>query len=166
MIPRGPRKEIRAHAEVKANEIEAPPQTETDAQAEAEGAGRALMHGRAPRQKGDRTERAIVRLLQDKGLAAERVPLSGSAGGRYSGDLTVPVLGRDLKCEVKCRGNGFRRLYDWLNGADVLIVRADRREPLVVLPMRLAAEIAARAEGRKACEGRLPFVAHPPIGDA
>jgi hypothetical protein len=47
--------------------------------------------GRASRDKGNRLERAIVRLLQGHGLAAERVPLSGAAGGSYLGDLTVPV---------------------------------------------------------------------------
>ena len=47
--------------------------------------------GKSPRQKGSRTERAIVRLLQERGLAAERVPLSGAAGGRYAGDVSVPV---------------------------------------------------------------------------
>jgi len=31
-----------------------------------------------------------------------------------------------------------------------LIVRADRKEPLVVIPLRLAAEVAAVAEGHKA----------------
>jgi hypothetical protein len=34
-------------------------------------------------------------------------------------------------------------LYPWLGDADFLVVRADRAEPLVVLPLRLAAEIAA-----------------------
>jgi hypothetical protein len=47
------------------------------------------------------------------------------------------------------RGNGFRELYRWLDGADLLIVRSDRREPLVVLPMKLAPEIAAIAEMKK-----------------
>ena len=102
--------------------------------------------GRASRQKGNRTERAIVRLLQERGFAAERVPLSGAAHGRFGGDVSVPVLGIDRRIEVKCRGNGFRELYRWLNGADLLIVRADRCEPLVVIPLKLAAEIAAVAE--------------------
>jgi Holliday junction resolvase len=105
--------------------------------------------GRASRQKGDRAERAIVHLLQERGFAAERVPLSGAARGRFGGDVSVPLLGRDLRCEVKCRGNGFRQLYDWLNGADLLIVKADRLEPLVVLPLKFAAEIAAIAERAK-----------------
>ena len=103
--------------------------------------------GKASRQKGNRAERAIVRLLQDKGFAAERVPLSGSAGGSYVGDLTVPVLGADRVVEVKVRANGFRELYGWLTGRDILIVRADRKQPLVVLPLRLAADVAAKAAG-------------------
>ena len=102
--------------------------------------------GRASREKGNRTERAIVRLLQERGLAAERVPLSGAARGRFGGDVSVPVLGRDLRCEVKCRGHGFAQIYDWLDGADLLIVRADRRDLLVIIPLKLAAEIAEVAE--------------------
>lgn len=105
--------------------------------------------GRGPRQKGNRAERALVRYLQDRGFAAERVPLSGSAGGRYCGDLTVPVVGIDRLVEVKVRGGGFRELYRWLEGRDLLIVRADRSEPLVVIPLKLAAEIAAAAERSK-----------------
>jgi Holliday junction resolvase len=105
-----------------------------------------MTSGRRSRDKGNRFERSLVRFLQARGFAAERVPLSGSAGGSYCGDLTVPVIGRDLCAEVKCRADGFRELYAWLDGRDLLIVKADRREPLVVLPLRLAAEIAMAAE--------------------
>lgn len=45
------------------------------------------MSGRRSRDKGSRTERALVRFLQSQGFAAKKVPLSGSAGGKYSGDL-------------------------------------------------------------------------------
>jgi hypothetical protein len=38
-----------------------------------------------------------------------------------------------LCLEVKARAEGFRELYSWLGGRDVLIVKADRQEPLVVL---------------------------------
>jgi len=90
-----------------------------------------------------------VRALQDAGFAAERVPLSGSAGGSYCGDLTVPLLGVDRIVEVKVRARGFAQLYDWLEGRDLLVVRADRREPLVVLPFKLAIAIAVAAELNK-----------------
>jgi Holliday junction resolvase len=104
------------------------------------------MGGRAPRDKGNRAERAIVKFLQDRGFACERVPLSGSAGGSFCGDVNIPIGGVDRVAEVKCRANGFRELYRWLEARDLLIIRADRKEPLVVLPLKLAAEIAAKAE--------------------
>ena len=50
----------------------------------------------------------------------------------------------DTTIEVKRRANAFARLYDWLNDRDVLIGKANRQEPLVVLRMSLAAEIAKR----------------------
>jgi hypothetical protein len=105
--------------------------------------------GRASRDKGNRTERAIVRLLQERGLAGERVPLSGAARGRFGGDISVPALGRDLRGEAKCRGNGFNRLYEWLEGRDFLVLRADRKPLLVVVTLELAAEIVAMAERAK-----------------
>src|SRR4029079_2488297 len=88
--------------------------------------GGGLMGGRASRDKGNRAERAIVKFLQDRGFAAERVPLSGSAGGSYLGDLTVSVVGIDRVVEVKARADGFKQLYAWLVDRDILIVRADR----------------------------------------
>jgi Holliday junction resolvase len=106
--------------------------------------------GRAPRDKSGRMERAIVRLAQDTGFGAMRVPLSGSAGGRYSGDISVPILGIDRIIEGKARANGFTRVYDWLEGRDALILKADRKESVVVLRIGLTAEIAVAAEQGKA----------------
>jgi Holliday junction resolvase len=105
--------------------------------------------GRKSRDKGNRAERALVRFFQDHGFAAERVPLSGAAGGSYLGDMTLPLLGADHVVEVKARADGFRELYKWLDGRDLLIVKADRREPLVVVPLALAAKIALAAESAK-----------------
>ena len=70
------------------------------------------------------------------------MPLSGAVGGRFAGDIMLPFLGRDLCVEVKARADGFRELYSWLNQRDVLIVKADRQEPLVIVRLPLAAEIA------------------------
>jgi hypothetical protein len=100
--------------------------------------------GRASR---NRAERAIVNLLKERGFKAERVPLSGSAGGSYDGDLTVPIAGVSRVVEVKVRSRGFRQLYDWLVNRDILIVMADRCEPLVILPLVLAADIFGKAGG-------------------
>ena len=99
------------------------------------------MSGRRSRSKGARTERGIVNALKASGIAAVRVPLSGAVGGRFAGDIVLPLMGRDLR-----RGEGpsrwFRELYSWLNERDVLIVKADRQEPLVIVRLSLAAEIA------------------------
>jgi hypothetical protein len=59
------------------------------------------------------------------------------------------LLGRDLSVEVKARGSDFSRLYQWLENRDVLIVRRDRSEPLVIVPLKLALEIARAAEGKR-----------------
>jgi Holliday junction resolvase len=100
------------------------------------------MSGRRSRTKGARTERGIVNALRACGIAAVRVPLSGAVGGRFAGDIVLPLMGRDLSVEVKARADGFRELYSWLDGRDVLIVKADRREPLVVVRLSLAAEVS------------------------
>jgi hypothetical protein len=105
--------------------------------------------GRRARDKGNRVERHLAAFLQSQGFAAERVPLSGSVRGRFSGDVSLPLFGRDYRVEVKARATGFRGLYAGLTGASLLIVKADRREPLVVLPLRLAIEIAKAVERRK-----------------
>jgi hypothetical protein len=108
------------------------------------------MSGRRSRSKGLRGERAIVHMLQERGRAAERVPLSGAAGGRYTGDISVPVLGVDRILEVKVRANGFRELYSWLAENYALVVKADRQRPLLVIPLEIAVDVLDVAEGRKA----------------
>jgi Holliday junction resolvase len=96
------------------------------------------MIDRRSRNKGARTEHAITKVLQASGFAAVKV----SRGYRPGHDIVVPLMGRNLYLEVKARADGFRELYGWLDGRDVLIVKADRQEPLVIVRMSLAAEIA------------------------
>ena len=109
-------------------------------------ARQALRAGRRSRDKGNRTERAIARLLQAQGFAAEKISGMYKAGA----DISVPLLGANRALEVKSRATGFVQLYGWLYGRDLLIVKADRRQPLVVIPLRLAAEVAQAAERGKA----------------
>jgi hypothetical protein len=97
------------------------------------------------RRKGARAERRLVALLREAGFAAEKC----SRAGYSRPDLTVPLLGADRRVEVKVRGDGFRELYKWLAGADLLVVKSDRRDLLVVLPFRLAIEVAKAAEQTK-----------------
>jgi hypothetical protein len=98
------------------------------------------MSGRRSRDKGGRTERAIVKALQAQGFMATKI------SGMYKpgADISMSLLGSDRAVEVKCRATGFTQLYDWLNERDILVVKADRQERLVVLRIGLAAEIARR----------------------
>jgi hypothetical protein len=107
------------------------------------------MGGRSSKQKGSRNERSLVKLLIDAGFAAERSPLSGALPHKKFGggcDVTVAMFGREHRIEAKHHANGFARLYKWLVGVDLLIVRADRSEPLVVMPLSRLIEIAKTAE--------------------
>jgi Holliday junction resolvase len=99
------------------------------------------MSGRRSRDKGARTERAIAKALQANGFTAVKVSRAYQLGH----DIVLPMIGRDLCVEVKARADGFRELYGWLDDRDVLIVKADRREPLVVVRISLAAGIAKTA---------------------
>lgn len=100
--------------------------------------------GAMQRRKGGKTEREIVNRLKAAGIRAERVPLSGAA--HYQGrshDVDIYPRGRDapLICEVKSRKAFPAWLMDWLSDNDSLILRADRQEPIVVLPWRVWEEL-------------------------
>lgn len=100
------------------------------------------MSGLKSKRKGYEFERETVNRLQELGLAAERVPLSGAAGGSYLGDLTCPVQGRDRVFECKRRANGFKFLTDSMGANFGLIVRDDRSPTLVVLRLEDFARMA------------------------
>ena len=102
--------------------------------------------GKPSRDKGLRFEREVVQIFRDRGYCAERVPLSGSAGGSFKGDVTVPVFGADRKIECKVRQDGFREFYKWLDGNSAVVVKADRRPPMVVLPLSTALDLLDAAE--------------------
>jgi hypothetical protein len=51
-------------------------------------------------------------------------------------------MGHDRRIEVKARATGFRELHSWLTERDVLIVKADRQERLVVVRLSVSAEVA------------------------
>jgi len=91
--------------------------------------------GKPSRDKGQREERHIVHLFQEAGIGAERIPLSGAAGGSFAGDVTLPVAGQDRTFEVKVKAgaDGFKMLYGWLGSNYGLFVRSDRNPSLVVM---------------------------------
>src|SRR6516164_4127078 len=100
------------------------------------------MSGARHRQKGDRAEREIVDLHKAIDVHGERYPLSGASRFRDSGhDVDVYALGKDAApfvAEVKARkdGKGFAQLERWLAEFDLLFLRRNHADPMVVLPWR------------------------------
>jgi Holliday junction resolvase len=78
----------------------------------------------------------LVAELKELGLEAERVPLSGSCGGSFSGDLIVKSGDLTLRVEVKSRkgGAGFAQLEKWLGANDLLVLKRDRQAPMALIP--------------------------------
>ena len=94
------------------------------------------MTGARSRRKGQRREREAAAIL-----GAEKVPLSGAAGGSFTGDLLLPS---GLRVECKARADGWRTLYAQLEGVDVLALKADRRPWLAVLPLATLVHLLER----------------------
>jgi hypothetical protein len=97
------------------------------------------MSGVRSRRKGARVELAIAKLI-----GARKVSRAYQAGH----DLEL-LLGDDrmLRIECKARADGFRELYSWLKGRDLPVLKADLEEPLVVVRLGLANEIAKAGKG-------------------
>ena len=101
--------------------------------------------GRRSRAKGQRREREAARLL-----GGVRVPLSGAAGGVFSSDVLLP---NGWRVEVKARGAGWATLHRWLDGADVLALKADREPWLVVMPLATLMALLAGDGQKEAIHG-------------
>ncbi len=109
------------------------------------------MNGAGSRRKGADFERYIVRYFNTRGFPALRVPLSGAAIG-YKGDVEFSTLTRNNSLKAECkhhkRGNGFKTLYNWLDGdSDFVIAKITHRRPIVVVPLDLFMEILNRDTG-------------------
>jgi hypothetical protein len=93
------------------------------------------------KRKGSHFEREVVAFLQEQGIAALKIPLSGAVSG-FEGDITCPVRGLDKKLECKRRARAFGTLYGWLAGNFGLVLRDDKTEPLVLMRLKDWADLA------------------------
>ena len=94
------------------------------------------MSGQYSRNKGARVEREIVNYLKEKGLDAERIPLSGAMGGSFGGDIRLFDGDKEWRIECKSRANGFKEIYSFIEGHDAAIIKADRQDPLIVMRLK------------------------------
>ena len=64
-----------------------------------------------------------------------------SAGSHGKGDLYVESLGSiQVKARKRCG------IYELFEGADILVIKADRKEPLVVIPLQRFLELLKEAK--------------------
>jgi len=95
------------------------------------------------KRKGDGFEREVVAELQEHGIAAERVPLSGAVKtDSFDHDIRCPVRGVDRKLECKRRAQAFATLYGFIGSNYAVVVRDNRTPPLVVMRLSDFAELA------------------------
>jgi hypothetical protein len=119
--------------------------------------------GKKSRDKGVRSERNLVRKLRELGIPARRVPLSGSHPGEPD-DLIICDcdVGEKLdsghaghaadasqcdvtkRAEVKVRAKGFKQIYRWIEGTQLLFIKNDGGDWLVV--QRLSDASGLRSE--------------------
>jgi len=98
----------------------------------------------ASKLKGDRIEREIIAIFKQAGLDAKRIDARlGQFGADASHDVDVYKPGRDAPfCgEVKARKVFPKWVTGWLADNDWLAIRADREEPLFILPTRVMIEL-------------------------
>lgn len=89
--------------------------------------------GKKSRNKGAAGEREVVNLLKAAGFEAQRTaPLQAAGGPRSGADV---LLDNKDKIEVKRRKNGFKNLYAWLEEANYLFLRADRKGYIVCMDL-------------------------------
>ncbi len=77
-------------------------------------------------KKGYRFEREVLKKFEEAGFKVVRSPAS-----KGKGDLYIEGLG-----DVQLKARKSIAIYNWFDGADTLIVKADRKDPLVVIPLR------------------------------
>ena len=101
------------------------------------------MTGRRNVKRGYEHEKGGVDWALSQGLDARRIFGSGAykahLGEEYAGDVVI----EGLRCEMKRRKTGFKVIYDAFlqDNADVVCVRADRKERLWVLKDQLFAQL-------------------------
>ena len=86
------------------------------------------MGGKSAKRKGTRVEREFVNQAKAEGLEARRVPGSGAFAG-LPGDAYI----EGLRCECKARKNGWATMEKWIDGNDVLLLKPDNKDAMVVL---------------------------------
>ncbi|MEO2083423.1 MAG: Holliday junction resolvase [Desulfurobacteriaceae bacterium] len=89
--------------------------------------------------KGARLEREVKKSFEKAGFTVVR-----SAASLGKADLYVEDLG-----SVQCRSRRNFGIYSLFEGADFLVIKADRKKPLIVMPLEKFLEILPKIRGEQ-----------------
>ena len=92
--------------------------------------------GKKSRDKGARGEREIVNILLGAGYRAKRTAPLQTFQKNNAPDVLIETDKGQITVEVKLRADGFKQIYQWLGENDLLIIKADRKEPLAIQPLK------------------------------
>ena len=87
---------------------------------------------RNPYKKGANFERKIKRIFEEHGFTVVR-----SAGSHSEADLLIKELGISIQCKALKSFSGYRLMEN----ADCLIIKANYRKPLIILPLEKFLEV-------------------------
>lgn len=107
--------------------------------------------GNKNKSKGSYHERRITQWLNDQGIEAKRVPLSGSLGGEWSGDIHLTLDGRHVVGEVKYRDkSNFPSPFTVLDNRDIAFYkrRSGKPQTIVIMPDELFAQLVGESNAR------------------
>jgi len=86
-------------------------------------------------RKGANFERKVKKLFEEAGFGVVR-----SAGSHGKGDLLIKELSLFVQCKALKSFSGYRLM----EGADALVIKADCKKPLIVLPLEKFLEVVKK----------------------
>ena len=91
--------------------------------------------GSSSKRTGSRYEQELIRELAKKGIPAQRIPLSGAAGGHFGSDVMVfpsPIVSFAVEVKYRSSTSGFKK---FLSAWSDLDYQPLRMEPYLVLKL-------------------------------
>jgi len=106
--------------------------------------------------KGTYHEKKILEWFESLGLPVKKVPLSGSLGGEYTGDLWLECGGERLVVEVKYRDKAsIPNPYRVIEDRDLAVIkrRTGRPQTLVIMTDETFAKLLGEPNAEKESQG-------------
>ncbi len=90
--------------------------------------------GKFSRDKGARFERDIIMRAAEHGFDADHTALMQTIDGDQTyADVTMNVDGSQFRIECKHQESIPRKLWDWLDGNDAVMIKRNNHQPLAVI---------------------------------